>query len=218
MTEIRAMTERDVTSAVRLHLEVLDMEFLSRFGPTFMRSYYRAWIATAGGVSLVAVNESDEVVGLLLGATTPSAHARAMVREHGVKLASQMVAYALWHPTLAKDLIVTRGRRYLGGVLRILRSRFSPATPTATSAKGPVVAEITHVLVMPTLQGGGVGRALVERAVQISRESGADEIELVTPPDLSAQHFYEHLGWQCEGALRSRSGEEFLRYRLALRK
>lgn len=216
MTEIRAMIDDDVTAAVRLHLEVLDMEFLSRFGPSFMASYYRAWMATAGGVSLVAVSDAGDVVGLLLGATAPSAHARAMVREHGVALASRMVTYALWHPALAKDLIVTRARRYLGGVARVIRSRWAPATPTAASSGGPAVAEITHVLVEPSVQGGGVGRALVERAVSISRDAGADEVELVTPPDLAAQHFYEHLGWQCEGSLRSRSGEEFLRYRLAL--
>ncbi len=40
---------------------------------------------------------------------------------------------------------------------------------------------------------------------------------LVTPPDLAAAGFYEHLGWQRTGELTSRSGEDFVGYRLLLR-
>jgi hypothetical protein len=40
---------------------------------------------------------------------------------------------------------------------------------------------------------------------------------LVTPPDLAARGFYEHLGWIADGEMTSKSGEPFVRYRFALR-
>jgi GNAT superfamily N-acetyltransferase len=78
------------------------------------------------------------------------------------------------------------------------------------------VGEVTHLMVSPEAQGKGVGRLLVEEAERIARGSGLDELVLVTPPDLPARQFYEHLGWQDCGEVRSRSGEVFVRYRVTL--
>ena len=216
MVTVRALSDDDIAAAVGLHLEVLDMEFLSRFGPAFMRTYYRAWIHTPGSVALVARDEG-EVVGVLLGATDPGAHVRAMVRHHGARIGARLVSHAIVHPRLAKDLIVTRGWRYTRGVARLVTARLSRSPVTPLAGDQPVVGELTHVLVSPSFQGRGVGRALVEGFVDAAREVGVGELMLVTPPDLAARHFYERLGWRCEGDMRSRSGEEFLRFRYHLR-
>lgn len=189
------------------------MEFLSRFGPAFMSTYYRAWHETPGAIALVAVNEDDALVGVLLGASAPATHVRAMVRTHGARLATRLALYAISHPRVARDLIVTRGRRYARGLLRLLAARFRHRAPLSSVEAEPVVGEITHVLVDPHVQGQGVGRALVTSAIDQARASGVDELVLVTPPDMTARHFYERLGWQLEGDLRSRSGEEFLQFR-----
>ena len=200
-------------AAVTLHLEVLDMEFLSRFGPSFMRAYYRAWIDSPGAIGLAAIDDQGVLLGVLLGASDPANHVRAMVRHHGVTLGTKLVAYALVHPPLAKDLIVTRGWRYTRGVARLVKSHLSKKSTSGSVTVGPVVGEITHVLVGPSAQGQGAGRALVEESVRVAREAGVQELELVTPPDLVARYFYERLGWRASGAMRSRSGESFLRYR-----
>lgn len=207
------MTRADVERSVALHLQVLDMEFLSRFGPRFMRVYYDAWMSSAGSLHLVAVHD-DEVVGVLLGATDPAAHARAMVREHGFSLAVALATGAARRPRLARDLVTTRALRYARGLGRLVVARWRrrPATLTPLVKVG----EITHVLVDPAARGRGVGRELVEDAVRASRAARVREIELVTPPDMDAQHFYRSLGWTEEGALTSRSGESFLRFRLRL--
>ena len=213
---VRPLADDDVVAAVRLHLQVLDMEFLSRFGPTFMSAYYRAWRETPGAISLVAVDDDDALVGVLLGASAPATHVRAIVREHGVQLATRLTLYAFSHPRVARELIVTRGRRYARGLLRLLGARFRTTDHSPSDEHEPVVGEITHVLVNPAVQGQGVGRALVTACVELARASGVDELELVTPPDLAARYFYERLGWTLEGDLRSRSGEEFLRFRYFL--
>ena len=189
------------------------MEFLSRFGPTFMNTYYRAWRETPGAISLVAIDDHDALVGVLLGASAPATHVRAMVRTHGVRLATRLTLYALGHPPVARDLIVTRGRRYARGLFRLVGTRFRRSAPSSSEQVEPVVGEITHVLVDPQVQGRGIGRALVTASIEQARADGVDELVLVTPPDMTARHFYERLGWKLDGDLRSRSGEAFLRFR-----
>ena len=216
MVSVRHLAASDVDAAVTLHLVVLDMEFLSRFGPSFMRTYYRAWTTTPGSMSFVALDDTGAVIGVLLGATDPATHVRAMVREHGVALARAIVIAAATRPRLAKDLVVTRAGRYVRGVGRLLLARFRP-TAGEPSADAPRIGEVTHVLVDPAAQGGGVGRTLIDAAIAFGREAGDDELVLVTPPDLAARHFYEALGWRSDGAMTSRSGEPFLRYRYSLR-
>lgn len=216
MVSVRALVDADLDAAVALHLEVLHMEFLSRFGPRFMRTYYHAWIVSPGAMALAAVDENGTLLGVLLGAHDPAQHVRAMARDHGVAIGATLVGRALTHPRLAKDLIVTRGWRYTRGVARLVKSRLSKRPAPGPATSGPVIGEITHVLVDPSSQGRGVGRALVEESVRQARSAGVQELQLVTPPDMAAQHFYERLGWISSGAMQSRSGESFLRYRFTL--
>ncbi len=201
----------DIDAVVALHRDVLDMEFLSRFGPRFLRVYYRAWMTTPGAVALVALDDNvDVVVGGLLGASDPARHVRAMVRDHGLTLALHQVAAALVDPRLARDLVATRAARYARGLVRLVASRWR--APASVGPSGPVIGEITHVLVARRTQGRGVGRALVEAALGEIRAAGVRTVELVTPPDLAARHFYERLGWRLAGEMASRSGEPFLRF------
>jgi len=213
MIKVRPLVDTDLRSAVLLHREVLDMEFLSRFGSSFMRTYYRAWIHSPGAISLAATDEHEKLVGALLGATDPASHFRAMVRFHGLRIGAKLVAYALVHPALAKDLVLTRGWRYARGVARLVRGRFSRTVSVTASQSGSAVGEITHVLVNREAQGGGIGRALVAASIAEARVANVHELVLVTPPDMDARHFYERIGWQLDGSLQSRSGEKFLRFR-----
>ena len=217
VVRVRRLTDGDLMSAAELHRDVLDMEFLSRFGLAFMRTYYQAWLEAPGAVALVAMNEHDNLVGALLGAVDPAIHTRAMVRQHGARMAARLVVYALFHPALAKDLVVTRGRRYTRGLARMAVARFRRTAPLLAGAGGLTIGEITHVLVRPDRQGSGIGRALVDAAILAGTNADLDELVLVTPPDLDARAFYERLGWLAAGQIVSRSGEHFLRYRFPLR-
>jgi len=78
------------------------------------------------------------------------------------------------------------------------------------------LGELTHLFVQPDSRRLGIGRALVEAAVETARAAGVGELVLVTPPDFAARDFYEHLGWSADGEISSRSGEIFIRYRLSL--
>ena len=213
---VRSLAASDVGEVALLHCRVLDMEFLSRFGPNFMSAYYLAWIAAPDEIALVATDGDGDLLGVLLGATDPANHVRGMVRQSGIRIALRLLMSALARPRLAKDLIVTRGRRYARGVSRLLIARVFPRKASASQGGGNKVGEITHVLVRPEDQGRGIGRALLDVAVRQARSAGVDELVLVTPPDLPARDFYERLGWQLEGTMTSRSDESFLRFRLPI--
>lgn len=215
MLSVQALSDADVAEAAALHRQVLDMEFLTRLGPGFMRLYYRAWLHSPGAITLVVRDEDGSLLGVLLGASDPALHVRVMVRGHGIRLALAIAGQALIHPRLARDLVVTRGRRYLRGLFRLVRARLGASIGPTVPRTDPT-GEITHVLVRPDAQGRGVGRRLIDEAVSVARRAGVVELTLVTPPDMEARHFYERLGWRAEGAMRSQSGEEFLRFRLRI--
>jgi ribosomal protein S18 acetylase RimI-like enzyme len=69
------------------------------------------------------------------------------------------------------------------------------------------VLEIGGLAVDPVRQGAGVGRRLVEAAVQECRRRGARKVTLrVLGPNTAARRLYDSCGFQVEGVLR----EEFL--------
>jgi GNAT superfamily N-acetyltransferase len=214
---VRTLVDADLREAALLHRDVLDMEFLSRLGPAFMRAYYQAWIEAPGSISLAALDDDGRLLGVLLGANDPATHVRAMIRHRGLGLGIKLVTYASVHPRLAKDLVVTRSRRYARGITRLFVTRLARSSKSQTQLAEPVVGEITHVLVRPEAQGRGVGRVLLDAAVSAARLAGVQELVLVTPPELGARYFYESLGWRPEGAMKSRSEEEFLRFRFIVR-
>jgi len=223
---LRPLRPEEARASAELHREVLHMEFLSRCGRSFLECYHRAWIASPAGVAVAALDGEGALVGVLLGAIDPAAHFVHVFRRHGPALAARLLLYALTHPALARELVVTRGRRYAGGALRLLRARRAgtpPARRAGTLPAGPgagsaaQVGEVTHLMVSEVARGSGTGRALLAETERIARRAGLDELVLVTPPDLAARRFYEHLGWEADGSLHSRSGEAFVRYRRPLR-
>ncbi len=215
---VRPLEVGDLGRAAALHREVLDIEFLSRYGVAFLRTYYRAWLEAPEAIALAAVDEHGDLLGVLLGAIDPAVHVSGMMRGYGIRLGARIVSHALAHPSVARDLVATRGIRYARGVVRVIGARFVSSGPSPPEkAAGPLVAEITHLLVEPTRQGSGVGRALVQAAQEEALAGGRGEMILVTPPDLAARSFYERLGWRADGEVTSRSGEHFVRFRLALR-
>jgi ribosomal protein S18 acetylase RimI-like enzyme len=221
--EVRRLDPSEALAAARLHREVLSMEFLSQGGEAFLARYYRAWCRTEAGRALAAVTEDGALLGVLLGSVDPRQHVEQMLRRDGVVLGLLLVAHGLSHPSFGRALVATRASRYLRGVLRVLSRRLAArvATPSSAPHEASVhgrravegLAEVTHLCVAPAAQGRGVGRALLAAFEDEARHAGAEVVELVTPPDLAARRFYEHLGFEAVGALRSRSGEPFVRYR-----
>jgi ribosomal protein S18 acetylase RimI-like enzyme len=57
-------------------------------------------------------------------------------------------------------------------------------------------AYLQELYVVPTLRGRGIGRALLERAIELARKRGADGIDLNTgETDTAARSLYESMGF-----------------------
>ena len=81
---------------------------------------------------------------------------------------------------------------------------FSP-----TAARPRRLWLLNDLFVSPDVRGGGVGRALMERARRLAEETGAVGLELVTAvTNRGAQRLYESLGYRLD--------DGFLRYELGL--
>jgi hypothetical protein len=239
---IRPLRREDTPASASLHLEVLETEFLARCGNGFLHSYHLAWLESPVSLALAAVDARGEIVGVLLGSLEPATHIRTMVRRRGLPLALRLVARAVSCPNFAREFVATRAARYARGIVRMLIAELAtlgrrhqiprphrphsdgditttlPTAATHSDGKitAPSVGEVTHLMVREDARGSGVGRALLEEARTVCERAGLTELVLVTPPDLAAHTFYEHLGWRRTGELRSRSGEPFIRYRLPL--
>lgn len=205
---VRPLLPDEAVHSARLHREVLGMEFLARFGTRFLAAYHRAWIRSPAGLALAATDEDDRVAGVMLGTLTPAVHYRWMLLHAGPALVLRLVGGALREPALARDLVVTRAARYVRGVWRYLTA----PPPRPADPEGPRSGEVTHLMVSPQAQGGGVGRALLAETESRAVALGVARLVLVTPPDLDARRFYEHLGWEVAGEVTSRSGEVFVRF------
>ncbi len=210
---VRDMRLADTRDSAGIHRDVLGMEFLSRFGPGFLAAYHGAWVRSPAGLALAAEDDGGRLVGVMLGSLDPAAHYRWMLRQAGPGLAARLAGRALIDPPLARDLLVTRGARYARGVWHHLAGRRGPAPAVETTAPHASTGEITHLMVAPAGQGSGAGRALVAETEARARAAGVEDLVLVTPPDLDARGFYNHLGWVEEGDMSSRSGESFIRFR-----
>ncbi|HEX7278401.1 MAG TPA: GNAT family N-acetyltransferase [Solirubrobacterales bacterium] len=57
-------------------------------------------------------------------------------------------------------------------------------------------AYLQELYVVPALRGGGIGRSLLERTIELARERGADGIDLNTgETDTAARGLYESMGF-----------------------
>jgi ribosomal protein S18 acetylase RimI-like enzyme len=80
---------------------------------------------------------------------------------------------------------------------------------SSTAARPRRLWLLNDLFVSPEARGGGVGRALMDRARRLAEETGAVGLELVTAvTNRGAQHLYESLGYRVD--------DQFLRYELGL--
>lgn len=70
---------------------------------------------------------------------------------------------------------------------------------------------IWALFILPAYEGRGIGRRLLEAAVDWLWQSGAEVIWLATETNTRAEGFYERLGWR-RGEVERKDGYEEVRY------
>jgi GNAT superfamily N-acetyltransferase len=175
---IRTLTSADVAAAADLHGRCIDRGFLVRLGPRFLRQLYRYLAEADAGQVWVAIGDDGRVIGVCAYARDVRRMYRSVLRRGWFWLALATFPNSL-RPRMAK------------GVLDVLRY------PRKVGAKQLPPAEILSIAVDPSVRGGGVGRALLERAVEQARLDGQEQIKVLAGVVLVvANRFYQACGFE----------------------
>ena len=109
-------------------------------------------------------------------------------------------------PTPAPDVLADRVRRLLaGGETRILLGGDGPDGLAVLRFRLSIWADglecyLAELYVVPARRGRGLGRALMEAAMQLARDEGAVYMDLGTgEDDVAARALYESLGFNNRG-------------------
>jgi ribosomal protein S18 acetylase RimI-like enzyme len=212
---VRPLVASDIASVAALHAEALSHGFFASLGPSYLRTYYRSFLASPYACALAAGPEGGPV-GFVVGVLDPVAHRRFTVHHYGARMAVQGGLALLRHPNLGLEFLCTRLGRYTSGLLRSLRPRrVGPPSPQHQSLHSRL-GVLSHVAVVPAVRGSGIGEALVDGFVGSARRSGVRRLELLTLGDgLGATRFYDRLGWRCEGVVMD-DGREYAKFGLDL--
>jgi glycosyltransferase involved in cell wall biosynthesis/ribosomal protein S18 acetylase RimI-like enzyme len=186
---VRPAGSRDAAAMARLHTAGMPDAFLPTLGHRFLTGLYRALIADAQAVALVA-ESADGVVGFAAGVASVGGFYRRFARHHAA-VAALAAAPRLVRPSVLRRLLETV--RY-------------PAQ--AAGGDGPLPdAELLSIAVAPEHRTGGTGRALADGVLQGLAERGADEIKVVVgAANRGANRFSARVGFRHAGQLTVHQG------------
>jgi ribosomal protein S18 acetylase RimI-like enzyme len=192
---VRALGADDVAAVVAVHLRAFPSFFLSFLGPRFLREFYSSFLVDPMGRGFVAVDESGRMLGVVVGPLNPAGYFKRLLKRRWWAFCLASVSAVLRRPTVAPRLfraVVYRGE----------------------APDGPVRALLSSIAVDPQVQGGGVGRLLVERWVAEVRAAGGTGCFLTTDAEgnEAVNAFYRKLGWKLEGSYCTTEGRRMNRY------
>jgi len=193
--QVRALKIDDVAAVVAVHLRAFPSFFLSFLGPRFLREFYGSFLVDPVGRGFVAVDEGGRVLGVVVGPLNPAGYFKRLLKRRWWAFCLASVSAVLRRPTVAPRLfraVVYRGE----------------------APGGPVRALLSSIAVDPQVQGGGVGRLLVERWVAEVRAAGGSGCFLTTDAEgnEAVNAFYRKLGWNLEGSYCTKEGRRMNRY------
>jgi ribosomal protein S18 acetylase RimI-like enzyme len=86
------------------------------------------------------------------------------------------------------------------------------ATPVAFCGADATTGELVVLAVLPGYEGLGIGKRLMNHAVEWLRSRGLRRLWLATSPDptVRSHGFYRALGWRPTGERQERAGDEIL--------
>lgn len=194
-----------------LHVAELYHGLFPQLGVEFVRRWHRVHCYSPYGVVFVAVR-SGAVIGFLLGTTDHRRHVAWTIQNHRRELLLAAARAMIARPGVMIGFLRTRALRYTQRLLR--RSRRSAAVSRGAGPDGPV-AVLEAIVVVPSAQGAGAGRVLVETFLTFAARAGVRRVDLVTKAGPSgAAGFYRRSGWQPAGEHVDRDGELALTFRI----
>lgn len=187
---VRPMERNDLDGVVAIHLAAFPRFFLTFLGPRFLRLFYAA--VMADGIARVAVSD-DRVTGFVVGMLDSRSFYRRLLLTRFLHVAIAILPVVLRHPST---------------LLRVARRGVGRAFQPAPGA------ELMSLAVHPREQHRGLGRALVEAFVARVRETGEENLWLITDAadNDAVKKFYETLGFTVRRAFTNAEGRALVEY------
>lgn len=177
LRSIRSLSLQELSALANLHSAVMQT-LLADLGKAIVLRYYQIAQDDPRVIGWCAFDESDRLIGWVIGSPDPSA-LNAGVRRNGLWFSGQMIKLLITRPFVFAQL---------------LRSVFSPAQENDLM-QGAI--ELTYIGVDPSSRGHGIARALIRAFVDAAAQAGYDRIVLSVETDnASAITLYERSGFQ----------------------
>ncbi len=178
-SQARRATLGDIDQILSIHRKAFSGFYLDEMGPAFLRVYYECALANKGVISLVAVEESGDVEGFVVGFKSPKLFYTEF-RSSKSRLLFPIIFAILRRPSL---LIPS-----LANIFRVNKDLINETDDTHT--------ELVSIGVIS--KGRGIGSQLLRKFVEFAWQSDANEIRLTTNRDDndSVNQFYLKHGFQ----------------------
>jgi len=142
--------------------------------------FYSSFLVDPAGVGCVALgNKTDTLLGAIVGPLTPDGYFKRLLKRRWWAFCLASVTAVLKRPTVIKRLF--RAVFYRGEAL-----------------PGPKRSLLSSIAVLPSAQGHGIGKALVNAWCNEIKTRGSSGCFLTTDADNNDRinQFYQHCGWQ----------------------
>lgn len=177
--KVRKATLKDIKGIVDVHCSAFKGFFLTELGNNFLQLYYSSYFKEPSAVLLVAEKEG-EVVGFSSAASSSAGFNTRLVKNDFMKYALRGCVIALSKPK----------------ALFNLSKNWSHRDPSVMD-KGDY-AELMSIAVSPNVQGGGIGKLLIQETEEMVKNLSASRFSLTTDyyNNEATIAFYKRCGYE----------------------
>ena len=182
--EILPLAQVHVLQTVEIHLRSFPNFFLSFLGPSFLRDIlFQFFSENAQGIGFVAQELNGKILGVVVGPLNARGYFKRLLMRRWWAFCLASVGAMLRKPS---------------SVFRLFRAIFY----RGKIPPGPPRALLSSIAVVPSKQGRGIGKTLVERWVAEVQRRGAAGCYLSTDAcnNEVVNRFYQSLGWRIENS------------------
>lgn len=196
MIKILPLQKEHIHQAVEVHIRSFPNFFLTFLGPKFLKIFYSSFVENKDSVGLVALDEQQKVVGVIVGPLQPQGYFKRLLLKRWWAFGFASLAALMKKPSIIKRLF--RAIFYRGD---------SPP-----NAQG--LALLSSIAVAPEYQAKGIGSQLIRAFVEKVRQQGREGVYLTTDAvnNDAVNKFYQKIGFALEATYTTPEGRKMNRY------
>ncbi len=186
LVQVRKAESSDLLEIGRCHIISFPGEFMSQMGICWLKSLYNEFIKHPRGISLVAVDNENNIIGFAFGG-------ERKIRDTFLKNAVYKYCFLIFFKFLTCKIIRKKLIRHLA---HIFRSKGHEGNSKDEESDQGLQGSLLSIGVSPRAQAKGVGTLLVQNFEQHAKNMGFNKMMLTVRKDnLKAIQFYKKNGW-----------------------